>query len=72
MNNKSKINGIEIGRWSKLKLAQIIFTQQQKLDAYTYLYTNSVRINKKNLEYFKKLIRHGHIAEPEIRELDDK
>lgn len=51
------------------ELSQMNIQLQRDCRAFQYLYFNSVRTNKKNLEYFKKIIR---AQEPCLEELEDK
>ena len=62
------INNIPIGRYNKIKLYNIIVSQEKRIQNLLYLLGQSTRVNKKNLEYFKKLARQ---VQPEPNELRD-
>ena len=65
------LNKIPIGRYQKIQLYNIIIKQERKIQTLLYLYGQSTRINKKNLESQKKIIR-SLTPQAEPNPLEDK
>lgn len=72
MLNKDTLNGKPVGRWQKRELFAIIVQQEDLIRQQKQLFNmaiNAIKINKKNAEYFKRIIRD---IPQEIEELEDK
>lgn len=70
--NKDTLNGKPVGRWQKRELFEIIVRQDNTIKQQKQLFNmaiNAIKINKKNAEYFKRIIRD---IPQEIEELEDK